>query len=115
MADKKRYEELINILDQYSYDYYVIDNPTVEDAEYDQKMQELLKIEEAHPEWVTPESPSKRVGGEVLEGFKKVAHDTPMLSLANAFNQEDWQTLTAEFATKWAMILLICANLKLTD
>ncbi|ELG1310817.1 NAD-dependent DNA ligase LigA, partial [Listeria monocytogenes] len=83
------YEELINILDQYSYDYYVIDNPTVEDAEYDQKMQELLKIEEAHPEWVTPESPSKRVGGEVLEGFKKVAHDTPMLSLANAFNQED--------------------------
>lgn len=52
-------------------------------------MQELLKIEEAHPEWVTPESPSKRVGGEVLEGFKKVAHDTPMLSLANAFNQED--------------------------
>ncbi|ECL6114711.1 NAD-dependent DNA ligase LigA [Listeria monocytogenes] len=89
MADKKRYEELINILDQYSYDYYVIDNPTVEDAEYDQKMQELLKIEEVHPEWVTPESPSKRVGGEVLEGFKKVAHDTPMLSLANAFNQED--------------------------
>ncbi|EIX5565398.1 NAD-dependent DNA ligase LigA [Listeria monocytogenes] len=89
MADKKRYEELINILDQYSYDYYVIDNPTVEDAEYDQKMQELLKIEEAHPEWITPESPSKRVGGEVLEGFKKVAHDTPMLSLANAFNQED--------------------------
>lgn len=89
MADKKRYEELINILDQYSYDYYVIDNPTVEDAEYNQKMQELLKIEEAHPEWVTPESPSKRVGGEVLEGFKKVAHDTPMLSLANAFNQED--------------------------
>ncbi|HAA0287494.1 TPA_asm: NAD-dependent DNA ligase LigA [Listeria monocytogenes] len=89
MADKKRYEELINILDQYSYDYYVIDNPIVEDAEYDQKMQELLKIEEAHPEWVTPESPSKRVGGEVLEGFKKVAHDTPMLSLANAFNQED--------------------------
>lgn len=89
MADKKRYEELINILDQYSYDYYVIDNPTVEDAEYDQKMQELLKIEEEHPEWVTPESPSKRVGGEVLEGFKKVAHDTPMLSLANAFNHED--------------------------
>lgn len=89
MADKKRYEELINLLDQYSYDYYVIDNPTVEDAEYDQKMQELLKIEEAHPEWVTPESPSKRVGGEVLEGFKKVEHDTPMLSLANAFNRDD--------------------------
>lgn len=89
MADKKRYEELINILDQYSYDYYVIDNPTVEDAEYDQKMQELLKIEEAHPEWVTPESPSKRVGGEVLEGFKKVEHDTPMLSLTNAFNRDD--------------------------
>lgn len=89
MAEKKRYEELINILDQYSYDYYVIDNPTVEDAEYDQKMQELLKIEEAHPEWVTPESPSKRVGGEVLEGFTKVAHDTPMLSLANAFNRDD--------------------------
>lgn len=89
MDEKKRYEEIIQILDEYSYEYYVMDNPSVEDSEYDALMQELLALEEKHPDWVTPESPSQRVGGIVLEGFEKVEHKTPMLSLANAFNEQD--------------------------
>ncbi|MBC1522476.1 NAD-dependent DNA ligase LigA [Listeria aquatica] len=89
MNEKKRYEDIIRTLDEYSYEYYVMDNPTVEDAEYDKLMQELLQIEEKHPDWVTNDSPSMRVGGEVLEGFEKVEHKIPMLSLANAFNEQD--------------------------
>lgn len=89
MGDKKRYEALIEELDQYSYDYYVQDNPSVEDVVYDKAMQELLKIEEAHPDWITADSPSQRVGGEILEGFQKVTHKTPMLSLGNAFGEDD--------------------------
>lgn len=89
MGDKKRYEALIEELNQYSYDYYVQDNPSVEDSVYDKAMQELLKIEAAHPDWVTADSPSQRVGGEVLEGFQKVTHKTPMLSLGNAFGEDD--------------------------
>ncbi|VEI33387.1 DNA ligase [Listeria grayi] len=89
MGDKKRYEALIEELNQYSYDYYVQDNPSVEDVVYDKAMQELLKIEEAHPDWITADSPSQRVGGEILEGFQKVTHKTPMLSLGNAFGEDD--------------------------
>lgn len=89
MGDKKRYEALIEELNQYSYDYYVQDNPSVEDVVYDKAMQELLKIEEAHPDWITADSPSQRVGGEILEGFQKVTHQTPMLSLGNAFGEDD--------------------------
>lgn len=89
MGDKKRYEALIEELNQYSYDYYVQDNPSVEDVVYDKALQELLKIEEAHPDWITADSPSQRVGGEILEGFQKVTHKTPMLSLGNAFGEDD--------------------------
>lgn len=89
MGDKKRYEALIEELNQYSYDYYVQDNPSVEDVVYDKAMQELLKIEEAHPDWITADSPSQRVGGEILQGFQKVTHKTPMLSLGNAFGEDD--------------------------
>ncbi|WP_099224955.1 NAD-dependent DNA ligase LigA [Listeria costaricensis] len=89
MDEKKRYQEVIDLLNRYSHEYYVMDQPTVEDVVYDQLNQELLAIEERHPDWITSDSPSQRVGGEVLEGFVKVAHQTPMLSLGNAFSQED--------------------------
>ncbi|MBC1936668.1 NAD-dependent DNA ligase LigA [Listeria grandensis] len=91
MAEKERYEELIKELERLSYEYYVADNPTAPDSLYDQLLHELIGLEEKHPDWVTPESPSQRVGGEVLAGFQKVAHETPMLSLGNAFNHEDLQ------------------------
>ncbi|MBC6310518.1 NAD-dependent DNA ligase LigA [Listeria sp. FSL L7-1582] len=91
MAERKRYEELIKELERLSYEYYVADNPTSPDSLYDQLLHELIALEEKNPDWVTPESPSQRVGGEVLAGFQKVAHETPMLSLGNAFNHEDLQ------------------------
>ncbi|MEH7495286.1 NAD-dependent DNA ligase LigA [Neobacillus niacini] len=81
--------ELRSLLNQYGYEYYVLDKPSVPDAEYDCLMQELLEIEAKFPELKTPESPSVRVGGDVLVFFEKVEHRTPMLSLGNAFNEQD--------------------------
>ncbi|EUJ31706.1 NAD-dependent DNA ligase LigA [Listeria cornellensis FSL F6-0969] len=91
MAERERYEELIKELERLSYEYYVADNPMSPDSLYDQLLHELIALEEKNPDWVTPESPSQRVGGEVLAGFQKVAHETPMLSLGNAFSHEDLQ------------------------
>ncbi|WP_318434235.1 NAD-dependent DNA ligase LigA [Photobacterium leiognathi] len=76
-------------LDYHGHRYYVEDNPEIPDAEYDRMMQQLLKIEADHPEWVTVDSPSQRVGGTALEGFTQVQHEIAMLSLDNAFNDDD--------------------------
>lgn len=81
--------ELREKLEEYGYHYYVIDNPVVSDAEYDALMQELLKLEEQYPDLITEDSPSVRVGGNPLPHFEKVQHEIPMLSLGNAFNEED--------------------------
>lgn len=81
--------ELRSLLNHYGYEYYVLDKPSVPDAEYDRLMQELLEIEAAFPELKTSDSPSVRVGGNVLDLFEKVEHRTPMLSLGNAFNEQD--------------------------
>ncbi|MFS8651019.1 MAG: NAD-dependent DNA ligase LigA [Caldibacillus sp.] len=86
---KKRAQELHEKLNRYAYEYYVLDRPTVPDAEYDRLMQELIHLEERFPELRTPTSPTQRVGGEILEGFKKVEHRTPMLSLQDAFSEAD--------------------------
>ncbi|MEH7114900.1 NAD-dependent DNA ligase LigA [Neobacillus niacini] len=86
---KQTVNELRSLLNQYGYEYYVLDQPTVPDAEYDRLMQELLEIEATFPELKTPDSPSIRIGGEVLDLFEKVEHRTPMLSLGNAFNEQD--------------------------
>jgi len=89
MSAEKRVKELHTLLNQYNYEYYVLDNPSVPDSEYDSLMKELLKLEELFPELQTPDSPSQRVGGSVLEMFEKVEHSIPMLSLGNAFNDQD--------------------------
>jgi DNA ligase (NAD+) len=86
---KQKMEQLTEELNQYNYEYHVLDQPSVEDAIYDQKMQELRKLEEAYPDLVHPDSPTQRVGGEPLDAFQKVEHKIPMLSLANAFNEQD--------------------------
>ncbi len=86
---EKRVEELNNLLHQYGHAYYVLDKPLTSDAIYDQYMQELLSIEAENPDLIYPDSPSQRVGGEILKGFGKVVHEFPMLSLSNAFNEED--------------------------
>lgn len=86
---QNRVNELHNLLNQYSYEYYVKDNPSVPDSEYDKLLRELIDIENAHPELKTDDSPTVRVGGEAQSSFEKVNHETPMLSLGNAFNEEE--------------------------
>lgn len=86
---KSRVKELHQLLHRYNHEYHVLDNPTVPDSEYDQLLHELISIEEKHPELKTDDSPTVRVGGPPLSQFEKINHDTPMLSLGNAFNEED--------------------------
>ncbi|WP_078408374.1 NAD-dependent DNA ligase LigA [Priestia abyssalis] len=86
---KIRVQELHEQLNRYNYEYYVLDNPSIPDAEYDQLLKELIDLETQFPELRKPDSPSQRVGGQALEGFQKVEHKTAMLSLGNAFNEQD--------------------------
>ena len=86
---EQRIAELTQLLHEYGHAYYVLDKPLVPDATYDELMQELIALEEANPSLISPDSPTQRVGGAVLEGFKKVTHRYPMLSLSNAFGEED--------------------------
>ncbi|MFW5893218.1 MAG: NAD-dependent DNA ligase LigA [Bacillota bacterium] len=86
---KKRIETLKEKLNRYNYEYHVLDNPSVSDVEYDRLMQELIDLEKTHPEFKTNDSPTMRVGGDVLDHFEKVEHAIPMLSLDNAFSAED--------------------------
>lgn len=86
---EKRMKELTTQLNKYAHAYYVLDNPTIPDGEYDALFHELLRLETDYPDFVSPSSPSNRVGGEVAEGFEKVTHTIPMLSLGNAFDEAD--------------------------
>ena len=85
----ERMEELISILNNANYNYYVLDNPTITDQEFDKYLNELIMIENKHPEWARDDSPSKRVGGAVLDKFEKVRHKIPMMSLQDVFNLEE--------------------------
>jgi len=85
----ERIEQLRSVLQQHAYRYYVLDDPVVSDAEYDTLMRELRELEAAHPDLVTPDSPTQRVGAPPAERFRKVRHREPMLSLANAFDAND--------------------------
>ena len=86
---KERMNYLIKILNDASYDYYVLDDPKITDQEYDAYYRELETIEKLHPEWVLDTSPTKKVGGEVIDEFKKVEHTIPMLSLGDVFNEDE--------------------------
>ncbi|TDM26714.1 NAD-dependent DNA ligase LigA [Macrococcoides caseolyticum] len=89
MNIEQRVTELHQLLHQYNYEYHVQDNPSVPDSEYDKLLHELIDIEREHPELKTDDSPTVRVGGTPVSAFEKVDHDTPMLSLGNAFSEED--------------------------
>ncbi|MBQ0140601.1 MAG: NAD-dependent DNA ligase LigA [Kurthia sp.] len=97
--DKKQLEQKVaeynKLLSEYGYAYYVLDQPVVSDNVYDQMLHELIAIEEANPELIYPDSPTQRVGGEVLKGFNKIEHRYPMLSLGNAFNERDLRDFDA--------------------
>src|SRR5271163_4561146 len=82
-------EDLREKLHHHEYLYHVLDRPEITDAEYDRMMRRLQELEAAHPEFVTPDSPTQRVGGKAREGFVKVRHSSPMLSLDNALNADE--------------------------
>lgn len=99
----QRAAELRHVLEQASHEYYVLDAPRLSDAEYDRRLRELKSIEDAHPELLTPDSPTSRVGAEPSAQFAKVQHMAPMLSLDNAFNDEElkrWEDRNARMVSE---------------
>jgi len=86
---KQRIEELRGVINHHNYRYYVLDSPEISDAEYDELMRELQQLETEHPELVTPDSPTQRIGAPPVEAFGVVGHPQPLLSLANAFSYEE--------------------------
>jgi DNA ligase (NAD+) len=85
----KKYESLKKHIAEHDHRYYVLDQPSISDYEYDQLYSELLLIEKQHPDWILPDSPSQRITGKVLQGFSKVQHRIPMISLANTYSPEE--------------------------
>ena len=89
MSDlSQRYEDLKKEIHFHNYNYHVLDSPVISDYEYDQLVNELRSIEADHPEWITPDSPTQRAGATPADGFVKVQHPAPILSLGNAFNAD---------------------------
>lgn len=82
-------QALSKLLEQHNYNYYVLDNPTISDYDFDQLLEELMALEKQFPEFLSPNSPSQRVGGQITKEFKSVKHQYAMLSLSNSYNQED--------------------------
>ena len=89
MDIKKRIDELVKLLNKASYEYYTLDSPTITDQEYDSYMDELIRLETEHPSLVRSDSPTVRIGGEVINDFKKVTHSIPMMSLDDIFNEDE--------------------------
>lgn len=89
MEPRQRIEELTRILTEANYQYYVLDNPQMQDFEYDQLLRELETLEVAHPDLRLPDSPTQRVGGEALSQFQKVTHPVPLMSLQDVFSEEE--------------------------
>lgn len=107
-----RVEELKEILNKAAYEYYVLDRPTIEDYEYDRLMSELIALENEHPELKTIDSPTNKVGGEVLSKFEKVTHQTKMMSLADAFSFDELKAFD-ERVKKAAPLASYCCELKI--
>ena len=84
-----RMNELIDIINEADYNYHTLDNPTITDQEYDSYLRELFEIEEAHPEWVREDSPTQHAGGKIIDGFEKVTHKIPMMSLSDVFSESE--------------------------
>ena len=105
---RERVEELTKLLNQYNKEYYVLDKPSVSDREYDRLMQELIELESQFPELKSVASPTVRIGGAVLEGFNKVEHEKPMLSLANAFNESDLRDFDSRVRKVSPQVTYVC-------
>lgn len=110
---KKRIDALSNELHQHNYNYYVLNSPTISDYEFDMKLKELQSLEDAYPEFRSPNSPTQRVGSDINQEFRQVAHRYPMLSLANTYNKEEVRDFYERVSTGLdGENFEICAELK---
>lgn len=89
MIDKKRYLELVDIVNEADYNYHTLDNPTITDQEYDSYLNELIEIENNHQDWIVENSPTHHAGGKILEGFEKAEHKIPMMSISDVFSESE--------------------------
>ncbi len=89
MDVKQRIAELTATLNEYNYQYYVLANSQISDFDFDQKLAELSRLEEAHPEFLDPNSPTQKVGGDITSKFETVPHRWPMMSLGNTYNEQE--------------------------
>jgi len=112
---QKQISKLHLQINQYNHQYYVLDQPSVPDAEYDRLMRELVNIEQNYPQLKTLDSPSQKVGGQPLKAFTQVAHQLPMLSLDNVFSHDEWQAFVKRLQDKLVTEndIVICAEPKL--
>ena len=108
MDIKERMDEIIEQLERANYEYYTLDKPTISDFEYDKLMHELIEIEEKHPELKLESSPTQRVGGKVLDKFNKVYHEKPMMSLSNAFNEDDLRDFDSKIKKEVKDVTYVC-------
>lgn len=97
---KQTIEALRNKINEHNYQYYVLDAPTVTDAAYDLLYRQLVELEKEYPQFVTPDSPTKRVGDKPIKAFAEVTHSVPMLSLENAFTQEDIESFNQRISDR---------------
>lgn len=110
---KKRIDALSEELHQHNYNYYVLNSPTISDYEFDMKLKELQSLEDAYPEFRSPNSPTQRVGSDINQEFRQVAHRYPMLSLANTYNKEEVRDFYERVSTGLdGENFEICAELK---
>ena len=108
MDVKERMLEIISEIEKANYEYYTLDKPTISDFEYDKLMKELISIEEAHPELKIESSPTERVGGKILDKFNKVYHEKPMMSLSNAFNENDLRDFDSKIKKEVKDVSYVC-------
>lgn len=87
--DQQEIERLRRELNEYNYQYYVLDQPSISDYEYDHMLRRLEELEQIHPDWITPDSPTQRIGGQAVEGFEPVVHPVPLESLQDVFSLEE--------------------------
>ena len=105
---KERIDELVTILNEANYNYHVLDNPTITDQEYDSLFRELQILEEKNPSLVRSDSPTHRVGGVVLDSFKKVTHKIPMMSLGDIFNEDEVRQFDAKIKKEGINPTYVC-------
>ncbi len=103
LTPEQQVAQLRTTLEEHNYNYYVLDNPSIPDVEYDRLMRELQALETAHPQLLTPDSPSQKVGGEALSKFSQVTHQVPMLSLDNAFDEDEFNAFNKRIQDRLAV------------